>query len=200
MPYVDGPHAIRNTGLTGLQRRAPWRMPSSLLAASLLVLLSACSTKTAQEPAVSTVETQPPSAPLDLRPAQGDAQHGRRQGLPSTVVALPPPKPVRNLDALRRQAAERLVAANPERTYMGRVPDILLAIPVLEVELYSDGSVRRIEVLRHPRQARDTTQLAMDAVHRAAPFGDVSRMPKPWKFTETFLFDDDRRFKPRSLD
>lgn len=120
--------------------------------------------------------------------------------MPSTAPALQPPKPVHSLDALRRQAAERLVAANPGLTYMGRVPDVLLAIPVLEVELYRDGSVRRIEVLRHPRQAKDTTQLAMDAVHRAAPFGDVSRMPRPWKFTETFLFDDDRRFKPRSLD
>jgi hypothetical protein len=28
----------------------------------------------------------------------------------------------------------------------------------------------------------------------------VRRMPEPWRFTETFLFDEDRRFKPRSLD
>ena len=43
-------------------------------------------------------------------------------------------------------------------------------------------------------------QIAIDAVRRAAPFGDVSRLPKPWKFTETFLFNDDRKFKPRTLD
>jgi len=96
--------------------------------------------------------------------------------------------------------AQRLVAANPERTYTGAAPDPLLAIPVLQVELNADGSVRRIEVLREPRQARDTTQLAIEAVRRAAPYGDVSRLPKPWKFTETFLFDDDRRFKPRTLE
>ena len=60
--------------------------------------------------------------------------------------------------------------------------------------------MRRIGVLRYPTQAQDTTQLAIDAVRRAAPFGDVSRLPRPWKFTETFLFDDARRFKPRSLD
>ena len=63
-----------------------------------------------------------------------------------------------------------------------------------------DPVVRRIEVLRMPRQARDTVQLAIDSVRRAAPFGDVSRLPRPWKFTETFLFNDDRRFKPRSLE
>ena len=92
------------------------------------------------------------------------------------------------------------MAANPGLTYEGRPPDPLLAIPVLEVELNADGSIRRIEVLRHPRQAKDTTQIAIDAMRRAAPFGDVSRLPRPWKFTETFLFDDDRKFKPRTLD
>ena len=97
-------------------------------------------------------------------------------------------------------AARRIVAANPNRTYMGEVPEPLLAIPVLEMELNADGSLRRVDVLRHPTQANDTTQLAIDAVRRASPFGDVSRLPKPWKFTEVFLFDDDRRFKPRTLD
>jgi hypothetical protein len=92
------------------------------------------------------------------------------------------------------------VAANPGATYTGPVPEPLLAIPVLEIELNGDGTVRKIEVLRHPRQAKDTVQLASDAVRRAAPYGDVSRLPKPWRFTETFLFDDERKFKPRTLD
>ena len=98
------------------------------------------------------------------------------------------------------QAAQRIVAANPGATYMSRTPDVLLAIPVLEIELNGDGSVRRIDVLRFPGQAPDTTQLAIDAVRRAAPFGDVSRLPRPWKFSETFLFNDDRKFKLRTLD
>ena len=93
-----------------------------------------------------------------------------------------------------------MVAANPNGTYLGTVPDVLLAIPVLEIELNGDGSVRRIDVLRKPREAHDTLQLATDAVRRAAPFGDVSRLPKPWRFTETFLFNDERKFKPRTLD
>jgi hypothetical protein len=28
----------------------------------------------------------------------------------------------------------------------------------------------------------------------------VSHLPRPWKFSEVFLFDDDRKFKPRLLD
>ncbi|MEO7336441.1 MAG: hypothetical protein ABIV63_07665 [Caldimonas sp.] len=115
-------------------------------------------------------------------------------------VRLTAPHKVRTWNDVRQQAAERMVSANPQGTYMGVVPDALLAIPVLEIELNGDGSVHRILVLRPPRQAGDTVQLAADAVRRAAPFGDVSHLPRPWKFVETFLFDDARRFKPRSLD
>ena len=88
----------------------------------------------------------------------------------------------------------------PTSPTWARVPDQLLAIPVLEIELNGDGSVRRIEILREPRQAKDTLKIAVEAVRRAAPFGDVSRLPRPWKFVETFLFDDARKFKPRTLD
>jgi hypothetical protein len=121
-------------------------------------------------------------------------------GAPAPVVHLPQPGAARTWNELRLHAARRIVSANPGLTYAGAPPDPLLAIPVLEIELNGDGSIRHIEVLRHPRQARDTTQLAIDAVRRAAPFGDVSRLPKPWKFAETFLFNDDRKFKPRTLD
>jgi len=113
---------------------------------------------------------------------------------------LGPPSPSRSWEEFKHQAARRLVAANPGQTYDGPVPEPLLAIPVLEVELNSDGSVKRVQVIRHPTQAKDTTQLAIDAVHRAAPYGDITRLPKPWKWSEVFLFDDNRKFKPRTLD
>jgi len=114
--------------------------------------------------------------------------------------SLPEPKAMSSWADVRRQAAERMVAANADITYIGKVPDMLLAIPVLEIELNGDGSIRRIEVLREPRQAKDTLQIAADAVRRAGPFGNVSKLPKPWKFVETFLFNDARKFKPRTLD
>ncbi len=99
-------------------------------------------------------------------------------------------------------AAQRLVMANPDRTFMGTVSDPLKGIPILEVELNGDGSVRQIKVQRRPRpaDAQHTTQLAIDAVRRAAPFPPVSHLPKPWAYTEVFLFQDDDRFKPRTLD
>ena len=145
-----------------------------------------------------------PATPRPPSPNSGNAPANTGAPSASSSIERPvlkPPVEVRSWTEYRRQAAERIVAAaNPKHTYLGPVPEVLLAIPVLEVELNADGSVRRIDVLRHPKQARETTQIAIDAVHRAAPFGNVTRLPRPWKFSETFLFDDERRFKPRTLD
>jgi hypothetical protein len=166
-----------------------------------LLFLSACSSPRVPTP------SQPP-APLPPTP-QAPAAASHQVPSPSIPQApapsarpLPPTSRAeyRNWDEFRLHAGRRLVQANPNGTFTGAVPQPLLAIPVLEVELNADGSVRRIVVQRQPSQARDTVQLAIDAVQRAAPFGDVSHLPRPWKFSEVFLFRDDRRFKPRTLD
>jgi hypothetical protein len=113
---------------------------------------------------------------------------------------LPAPATPRTQLELQRQVAHRLVQAHPDTSYLTPSPDRLLAIPVLEIELNANGTVRRIEVLRHPKTGGEATKLAIEAVHRAAPFGHVSHLPRPWKVVETFLFDDSLRFKPRILD
>ena len=172
-------------------RRATRSVVRPALVAALALSVVACTGPADRGPGEAARGASPQAAPPPVVAAAPTVQ-GKG--------ALPAPKVGRNWAEVRQQAAEHLVAANPDITYLGRVPDQLLAIPVLEVELNGDGSVRRIEILREPRQAKDTLKIAVDAVRRAAPFGDVSRLPKPWKFTETFLFDDARKFKPRTLD
>ncbi|MFG6459372.1 hypothetical protein [Roseateles sp. BYS96W] len=140
----------------------------------------------AAPPAVAAVPAATPAAPSAAP-------------LSRAAPSLTPPRAVRTQEELRRQAAERLVLANPDRTFTTTAPTHLLTVIVLEVEVRADGSVRRVNVIRKPRYAPETLQMAIDAVHRAAPFGDVRRMPEPWKFTETFLFEEDRRFKPLTL-
>lgn len=173
------------------------RRGASWVALSALAWLAGCGG--APPPATpAPVESRPAASPVA---SQSAVPAGTGAGVATgATVVLPPPRASRNWAEYRRQAAERLVAAHPQGSYTGTVPDVLLAIPVVEVELNRDGTVRRIEVLRHPRQARDTTDLALAAIRRAAPFGDVSHLPRPWKFAETFLFDDHRRFKPRTLE
>jgi hypothetical protein len=134
------------------------------------------------------------SVPRAPDPASAPSSQASRTAPASSGVRA------RNWDEYRLRAAQRLAAANPGVTYTEAVPDPLLAIPVLEIELNHDGSVRRISVQRTPTQATDTVQIAIDAVRRAAPYGDVSHLPQPWRYSEVFLFRDDRRFKPRLLD
>lgn len=160
-------------------------------------LMAGCSTTQVADTS-STTAARPGSASPGIAPTPASSNTSTKKS--SNTLQLAAPGPVKNWNEVRRQAAQRMVAANPDGTYLGVVPDALLAIPVLEIELNGDGSVRKIEAMRLPRQAKDTTQLAMDAVRRAAPFGDVSRLPRPWRFIETFLFSDDRKFKPRTLD
>ena len=151
-----------------------------------LCALSACQAPVPQNArAPAPAPTPAPRAQPALAPPPAPAAHTR---------------PAQSVDEYQRQIAARLVAANPKITYLTRAPEVLLAIPVLELEVNADGSVRHIGVMRRPTQATDTIQIAIDAIKRAAPFGDVTHVPKPWKFTEVFLFDDDRRFKPRILD
>ena len=136
---------------------------------------------------------QAPTPQTARAPAPAPAPH-----LPA--AAAPYLRPARTIDEYRLQAAARMIAANPKITYTTPSPNPLMAIPVLEIEVNGDGSVRHITVTRVPTQATETVQIAIDAVKRAAPFGDATHLPKPWKFTEVFLFDDDGRFKPRILD
>lgn len=166
---------------------------------ALLLALAGCSNPPPSTPAPGTAPAAS-TTPSSGKAAGASPSSAYGKGAGGVQASLGPPRTPRSHAELRRQAAQRLVAANPDRSYMGTVPDVLLAIPVLEVELTGEGQVRHIKVLRKPGQALDTVQLAMDAVHRAAPFGNVSALPKPWVFSETFLFNDQRKFKPRTLD
>ena len=186
-------------GLSDRQGFQTWARRSLSLAG--LLFLAGCAVPRAPAPVqpqapVPATSPAPVSAPQPIPPpVLPQAPSPAARPLPPVSGAL-----YRNWDEFRVHAGRRLVQANPNGTYTGAVPEPLLAIPVLEVELNADGSVRRIVVQRQPTQARDTVQLAIDAVQRAAPFGDISHLPRPWKFSEVFLFRDDRRFKPRVLD
>ena len=174
------------------------------VAAAVAVAAAAgCGAPPTVEPAGELPVRAPAARTQDREDAAAEPRvvaSGRTPPPRAARAALPPPDRPGSWAELRLQAARRLVAAHPDASYEGPSPQTLLAIPVLEIELARDGSVRSVSVLRHPRQATDTTQLAIDAVHRAAPYGNVSRLPRPWKFVETFLFDEQRRFKPRTLD
>jgi len=142
------------------------------------------------------------SIPAPPASASASAAEPDRSAVPRNprYVKLPPPAALRSFDALQQQVARRLVEAHPDTSFTHVAPPRLLAIPVIEIELNQDGSVRNTRVVRHPSTGSEATALALAAIRRAAPFGNVSAVPKPWKVVEAFLFDDQLRFKPRTLD
>ena len=95
------------------------------------------------------------------------AARARRAPAPSAArrprrMRPPRPRPTRarrsTIDRVPAQAAARIIAANPKITYTTPAPDPLMAIPVLEIEVNGDGSVRHITVIRVPTQATETVQ------------------------------------------
>jgi hypothetical protein len=155
--------------------------------------LGLCALASCQSPAPQPTRApaaSPAPAPARVTPAP----------VPAPVAPAPYMRPARTVDEYKRQMGLRLIAANPSITYIKRAPDILMGIPILEVEVNADGSVRHISVVRTPAEAGETVQMAIDAVKRAAPFGDATQVPRPWKFLQVFLFDYDGRFKPKVLD
>ena len=167
-----------------------------------LALLAGCGTRSPPAPPPQPTPESRPVGPVLTLPAPPGAPPPATAPRPGTPrhVKLPPAPTARSWDEFKLIAARRLVDAHPHDSYMGVPPEPLLGIPVLEVDLHADGSVRAIKVLREPREAKETIQMAIDAVRRAAPYGDVSRLSRPWRFVEVFLFDDAHRFKPATLD
>ncbi len=131
-----------------------------------------------------------PVAPPGASPAQ-----------PATVAGARPSSsgPARSWDEYKWRVARRIVETSAGETFAGPLPDPLQSIPVLQVHLNRDGSVRRIEVLRTPRQSPQTIEMATRAIRRAAPFEPVGHLPQPWQFNETFLYNDEFKFQLRTL-
>ena len=191
-------------------------VPSSLkwtAVMALTALVAGCATPApppapssappAAAPAAQWPAAPAPQAPRTAAPAPSPAAAPAPYGVDlGPRSALPAAPTVRTWDEFKRQAGRRMVAASPQASYMGKPPPMLFGIPILEVELNGDGSVRSISVTRPPANpdAANTIDYAIEAVRRGAPYGDISKLPKPWKWTEVFLFNDKRQFKPRSLD
>ena len=178
-------------------------------AAGLALLLAGCAApKPPPAPAPAPRQAAPPPPPppppaAPPPPPPPPAPTGRRPLADlGPMVLVPPAQAARNWDEFKRAAARRMVVASPNHAYLGKPPPMLFGIPILEIELNADGSVRDIVVTRPPANmdAQDTIAIAKEAIHRAAPYGDISRLPRPWKWTEVFLFNDKRQFKPRILD
>ena len=156
----------------------------SALAAIVAALLAACSSKPVSPPAPATsgdpaaVQTQP------------QARAGGVTGVRASNAA--------NARAYRQDAATHLYGLNRERIYKGRLPPLLYAIGVLQVEVDSRGNVRNLNWMRAPKHAPEVVAEIERTVRAAAPFPAPARMSKV-VYTDTWLWHKSGRFQLDTL-
>ncbi|MFZ9286644.1 MAG: hypothetical protein ACO241_11785 [Burkholderiaceae bacterium] len=143
----------------------------------------------------------PSASPAPSAPAAPTAPSLPTSPAPSAAAPAAPSAepPARNWDEYKMRAARRIAQANASDTFDGAVPQRLASIPVLQVHLNRDGTVRDVQVMRTPKFSPQTVQMAMRAVRRVGSFGPVGHLPQPWQFSETFLYNDDLKFQLRTL-
>jgi len=147
-------------------------------------LLASCTTAPPPEPPSPVVApAQPPVAvaPPTVQPAMTI----------KTSQAINP-------RAYRADAAQHIYAQNQERIWKGRLPPLLYAIGVLQVEVDGRGQVRHLNWMRAPRHAPEVIAEIEKTVRAAAPFPVPARMGKV-VYTDTWLWHKSGRFQLDTL-
>jgi protein TonB len=166
-------------------RRFRHLLPAGLYAA-FGALLAACG---------SSVPLPPPSTPVSVAPPAESA--------PPTQVAVAPIATSRTSQAVtprayRQDAASHLYGQNAPRIFKGRLPPLLYAIGVLQVEVDRDGHVQKMNWMRAPKHAPEVMAEIERTVRAAAPFPAPVRMGKV-VYTDTWLWDRSGRFQLDTL-
>ncbi|CAN5749540.1 hypothetical protein BH11PSE7_BH11PSE7_28330 [soil metagenome] len=100
--------------------------------------------------------------------------------------------------AYREDAATHLYGLNRERIYKGKMPPLLYAIGVLEVDVNAQGKVTSVNWLRAPRHAPEVMAEIERTVRSAAPYPAPVRMGKV-TYTDTWLWHKSGQFQLDTL-
>lgn len=104
----------------------------------------------------------------------------------------------RNPRDYRRDAAQHLYKQNADRIFVGKLPPLLYAIGVLEVEIDGQGKVTLIHWLRAPRHAPEVVAEIERTIRLAAPFPLPARMGRV-TYTDTWLWHSSGHFQLDTL-
>lgn len=141
-----------------------------------------------------------------MLPGGGSASNGAASSeiaalgpLPDVPGVAPPDTPA---EAWQMQFAQALHDHQPGKVFEGIPPNPLYAIIVLEVQLDANGGLRSVRNMRTPRHAAKEREAAIASVKAGGPYPPP---PKQLlkngvaKFNETWLFDNARKFRLRSI-
>jgi hypothetical protein len=155
-------------------------------------VLASC-TSTPLPPDTSRTAAVPQVAPAARAPAP----------TPAPQVATAPAMIIKtsaatNPRAYRQDAASHIYGQNGDRIWKGRLPPLLYAVGVLQVEVDGNGNVRNMNWLRAPKHAPEVIAEIERTVRKAAPFPAPARMGKV-VYTDTWLWHKSGRFQLDTL-
>jgi len=103
-----------------------------------------------------------------------------------------------NARAYRKDAAGHIYNLNSKRIFKGKMPPLLYAIGVLEVDIDNRGQVGKLHWMRAPNQAPEVIAEIERTVRQAAPFPVPSRLGKV-TYTDVWLWDESGNFQLDTL-
>jgi periplasmic protein TonB len=171
-----------------------YRSSLRLLTPALLgaaALLASCSS-TAPPPQQPVVQAPRPvvQAPPVVAVAPQTAQPAPAMVIKSSNATDP--------RAYRKDAASHIYGKNRDRIWKGRMPPLLYAVGVLQVEVDDRGMVRHMSWMRAPNHAPEVVAEIEKTVRAAAPFPAPARMGKV-VYTDTWLWHKSGRFQLDTL-
>ena len=186
----------------GTKPRKFWLL--ALASSAAAAILSACQTPMPVAKAPPPVTKAPPpvvQSPLAVvKPPEVPA------AAPSSPVVSPIPAaqgPARSSAATtprayRSDGATHLYGLNADRIYKGKMPPLLYAIGVLNVEIDRAGRVTKLDWMRAPSHAPEVVAEIERTVRSAAPFPAPERMGRV-VYTDTWLWDQSGKFQLDTL-
>lgn len=166
--------------MTASPERRFWLL--TLLSAAVSALVTACQTAPVASPRASTQ----PEAPPVVGPA---ASPGATHSSASASVSS---------RAYRKDGAAHIYALNADRVYKGKMPPMLYAVGVLNVEIDRTGRVTHLDWLRAPKHAPEVITEIERTIRQASPFPAPTRLGKV-VYTDTWLWHKSGKFQLDTL-
>jgi hypothetical protein len=157
-----------------------WLM--ALLSTAAGAIVSACKSAPPQpEPGPSEANASPNA----VAPVASQAGSARQSAAPTAR-------------AYRQSGASHLYGLHADRIYKGRMPPLLYAIGVLNVEINQAGTVTRLDWMRAPRHAPEVIAEIERMIKAASPFPAPVRIGKV-VYTDTWLWHKSGKFQLDTL-
>jgi len=166
--------------------RSHWLLAG--LVAAVGALVAAC--KSAPEP--------PPTVQDSRLPGPGTPGAGGVTGPVPATAGSARASAASTPRAYRQDAATHLYGLNAQRVFKGKLPPMLYAIGVLDIDIDRAGRVTRLHWLRAPRHAPEVVAEIERTVRAAAPFPVPARLGKV-TYTDTWLWDKSGQFQLDTL-